>query len=36
MGGTRKVKTRRLRREAHVEEREAVKQPVNDRRESSE
>jgi hypothetical protein len=35
MGGTRKVQTKRRRRDAHVEEREAIKQTVEDRRDSS-
>ena len=36
MGGTRKIKARRRRRESHNEEREAIKQAVDDRRVSSE
>ena len=35
MGGTRKVQTRRHRREAHDEERQTLKKPVDDRRDSS-
>jgi hypothetical protein len=36
MGGARKVQTRRRRREARDEERKTLKQPVDDRRDSSE
>ena len=35
MGGTRKIQARRRRREARDEEREAVKRPVEERRDSS-
>jgi hypothetical protein len=36
MGGTRKIQARRRRREAKDEEREAIKKPVEVRRDSSE
>lgn len=36
MGGSRKVQTRRTRREARNEEREALKKPVDTRRDSHE